>query len=73
VTITSSEALDNLWSIADDSLRAMWRALPTFAPHPRIVAHARAQGSRRCRNRGGDAGLIAGLLEWTATHPRQKS
>jgi uroporphyrinogen-III synthase len=73
VTITSSEALDNLWSIADDSLRAMWRACPTFAPHPRIVAHARDKGLAVVATAGGDAGLIAGLLEWTATHPRQKS
>ena len=74
VTITSSEALDNLWSMADDPIRAAWRALPTFAPHPRIVAHARDKGVLRViETRGGDAGLIAGLLEWAAAHPREKS
>ena len=29
-------------SMADDAIRAAWRARPTFASHPRIAAHARA-------------------------------
>jgi uroporphyrinogen-III synthase len=73
VTITSSEALDNLWSLANDSIRAAWNARPTFAPHARIVARARALGLSVVPTAGGDAGLIAGLLEWAAAHPRQKS
>jgi uroporphyrinogen-III synthase len=73
VTITSSEALDNLWSMADDAIRAAWRARPTLAPHPRIVAHASAKGLSVVATAGGDAGLIAGLLEWAAAHPRKKS
>jgi uroporphyrinogen-III synthase len=74
VTITSSEALDNLWSMAGDSIRAAWRARPTFAPHPRIAAQARGKGLPQViETAGGDAGLIAGLLEWTAAHPREKS
>jgi uroporphyrinogen-III synthase len=73
VTITSSEALDNLWSISDESIRAAWRARPTFAPHPRIVAHARDMGLSVVATAGGDAGLVAGLLEWAAAHPRRKS
>ena len=73
VTVTSSEALDNLWSIADDSIRVAWRTCPTFAPHPRIVAHAREMGLPVVATEGGDAGLIAGLLEWAAAHPREKS
>ena len=73
VTITSSEALDNLWSLANESIRAAWRARPTFAPHPRIVARARDLGLSAVATTGGDAGLIAGLLEWAAAHPRQKS
>ena len=72
VTITSSEALDNLWSLADESVRTEWRARPTFAPHPRIVAHARELGLSAVATGGGDAGLIAGLLEWAAVHPRPK-
>jgi len=74
VTITSSEAIDNLWSMADDSIRAAWRARPTFAPHPRIAEHACDKGlSHVVETAGGDAGLIAGLLEWAAAHPREKS
>jgi uroporphyrinogen-III synthase len=73
VTITSSEALDNLWSIANESIRAAWRGRPTFAPHPRIVARARELGLSGVATAGGDAGLIAGLLEWAAAHPRPKS
>ena len=73
VSMTSSEALDNLWSIADDSIRAAWRVRPTFAPHPRIAAHARDKGLSVVATAGGDAGLIAGLLEWAAAHPRKKS
>lgn len=73
VTITSSEALDNLWSLADDSIRAAWGAAPTFAPHARIASRARDVGLSVVETPGGDAGLIAGLLEWAAAHPRQKS
>jgi uroporphyrinogen-III synthase len=73
VTITSSEALDNLWSVADDSIRASWSACPTFAPHPRIVARARELGLSAVATAAGDAGLIAGLLEWAAAHPSRKS
>ncbi len=67
VTITSSEGLDNLWALADESLRAAWCTHPTFVPHPRIAAHARALGLAVVETAGGDAGLIAGLLEWAAT------
>lgn len=72
VTITSSEALDNLWSIANEPIRAAWRARPTFAPHPRIVARARDLGLSVIATAGGDAGLIAGLLEWAAAHSPPK-
>ena len=66
VTITSSEGLDNLWALADEALRARWRERATFVPHPRIAAHARALGLAVVETAGGDAGLIAGLLEWAA-------
>ena len=72
VTITSSEGLDNLWALADDATRAAWRARPTFAPHPRIAEHARRLGLAVVETAGGDAGLIAGLVEWAATTARKK-
>jgi uroporphyrinogen-III synthase len=73
VTITSSEGLDNLWALADDATRTRWRACPTFVPHPRIAAHARDLGLAVIETAGGDAGLLAGLLEWAAAQTRTKS
>jgi len=73
VTITSTEGLDNLWALADDATRTRWRACPTFVPHPRIAAHARDLGLAVIETAGGDAGLIAGLLEWAAAQTRTKS
>ncbi len=73
VTVTSSEGLDNLWALADDATRTLWRACPTFVPHPRIGAHARDLGLCVVQTAGGDAGLIAGLLEWAAAPTRTKS
>ena len=73
VTITSGEGLDNLWSLADDAVHAAWRARPTFVPHARIAARAGDLGLSVIITGGGDAGLIAGLLEWAAAQPREKS
>jgi uroporphyrinogen-III synthase len=73
VTITSSEGLDNLWALADAAMRAAWRACPTFVPHHRIAASARDHALAVVETKGGDAGLIAGLLEWAAASPPRKS
>ena len=67
VTVTSTEGLDNLFALSDDATRAAWRACPTFAPHWRIAARARELGLAVFETRAGDAGLLAGLLEWAAT------
>jgi len=37
--------------------------------HPRIAEHARGLGFQAIVTEGADAGLIAGLLEWFASHP----
>ncbi|MDQ6618436.1 MAG: uroporphyrinogen-III synthase [Pseudomonadota bacterium] len=66
VTITSSEGIDNLWSIVDPLTQARWSTLPTFVPHPRIAEHARKLGLEAILTGPGDAGLMAGLLEWFA-------
>jgi uroporphyrinogen-III synthase len=70
VTITSSEGLDNLWDIASDTTRSRWQRMPTFVP-------ASADRGARARARphavetaGGDAGLLAGLLQWFAEHSK---
>jgi uroporphyrinogen-III synthase len=69
VTITSSEGLDNLLAAIGDDGRASLGHLPVLAPHPRIAAHAREQGLTALASAGSDAGVIAGLLEWFASHP----
>jgi uroporphyrinogen-III synthase len=68
VTVTSSEGIDNLWSVLDAPARAAWQAVTTLAPHPRIVARARELGLAATATAGGDAGLLAGLLQWSASH-----
>jgi uroporphyrinogen-III synthase len=73
ITITSSEGLDNLWRIVAPATRDAWRVRPTFAPHPRIAAHGRELGLETVETAGGDVGLVAGLLEWFAAHPRKSA
>lgn len=69
VTVTSSEGVGNLWSVLGDEGRRLIATLPAFAPHPRIAERARMLGMRAIETAGGDAGLIAGLLEWAASRP----
>jgi uroporphyrinogen-III synthase len=69
LTVTSSEGLDNLWALLDDATRGLVRRTPVFVPHPRIVERARELGLVAIATSGADAGLIAGLLEWFASHP----
>jgi uroporphyrinogen-III synthase len=69
LTLTSSEGLDNIVALLDAPALALLRRLPAFVPHPRIAAHAAAQGFTAIATGGADAGLVAGLLEWFASHP----
>ena len=39
-------------------------AVAAFAAHPRIAERARERGLRAVETAGGDAGLLAGVLEW---------
>ena len=73
LTLTSSEGADNLWAVLDAGARERLARLPTFAPHPRIAGRARDLGLTAIETGGGDAGLIAGLLEWFSTHPVHKN
>ena len=70
LTITSSEGLDNLRAVLDAPALEALRSIPTFVPHPRIEEHAREHGFHAVATASGDAGLVAGLLEWFARHPR---
>lgn len=68
LTLTSSEGLDNLWSLFDDASRSSMAATPTFVPHSRIAERARKLGFGRVRvTAPTDAGLIASLLEYFAS------
>jgi uroporphyrinogen-III synthase len=69
VTLTSSEGIDNLWPRLAEGARAAWRQCPSFVPHPRIAAHARMLGLAVVDTAGGDAGLVAGLLDWAPKRP----
>ncbi len=65
LTLTSSEGLDNLWSLFDDASRSSMAATPTFVPHSRIAERARMLGFGRVSvTAPTDAGLIASLLEY---------
>jgi uroporphyrinogen-III synthase len=67
VTVTSSEGVDNLWQVLGDEGQALAARLPWFAPHPRIVARVRSLGLDAAGTAAGDAGLLAGLLDWART------
>ncbi|MCC7216900.1 MAG: uroporphyrinogen-III synthase [Burkholderiales bacterium] len=69
LTLTSSEGLDNLCGLLDAESLRLLKTLPAFVPHPRIAARAQALGFAAIATGGADAGLVAGLLEWFASHP----
>lgn len=69
LTLTSAEGVDNLLRAAGEHGRALLARVPAFAPHPRIVEHARAAGLDARLTAGGDAGLVAALLEWAPARP----
>lgn len=69
LTLTSSEGLDHLCAMLDPDALCRLQRVPAFVPHPRIAEHARKLGFRAVATDGADAGLIAGLLEWFASHP----
>jgi uroporphyrinogen-III synthase len=64
LTLTSSEGVDNLVAAVGPAGRALITQLPVFASHPRIAERAREHGLRAVETAGGDAGLLAGVLEW---------
>jgi len=70
LTLSSAEGIDNLLRAVGIEGRRWIERIPAFVPHPRIAEHARASGLPVVTTAaGGDAGLIAGLLEWFAVHP----
>ena len=73
ITLSSAEGIDNLLAAIGIEGRALLERIPAFVPHPRIAQHAQAAGLPAITTAaGGDAGLIAGLLEWFESHPIAK-
>jgi uroporphyrinogen-III synthase len=70
LTLTSSEGLDNLVAALGPDGRVLVAQLPVFAAHPRIAERAREHGLRAVETAGGDAGLLAGVLDWFTGPPR---
>ncbi len=68
-TVTSSEGLDNLCALLTQAARTQLAQAPLFVPHRNIATHARGLGFTAVVTAPGDAGLVAGLLEWFAQHP----
>jgi uroporphyrinogen-III synthase len=64
LTLTSAEGLDNLVAALGPAGCALLANLPVFAAHPRIAERVREHGLSAVECAGGDAGLLAGLLEW---------
>lgn len=65
LTVTSSEGLRNLCDMVGKLGQGWLKRTPTFVPHARIAAQARALGLHEVIETGpADAGLLAGLLEY---------
>ncbi|HEY9033401.1 MAG TPA: uroporphyrinogen-III synthase [Pseudomonadales bacterium] len=67
LTVSSSEALDNLWQMATASEREKLKALPLFVLHERIALAARELGWHNITvTTGGDAGTVVALVNRAA-------
>lgn len=67
ISVTSSEALANLWQMLDSGARQALRNTPLFAPHARIAGQAREQGWQQVElTASGDDGLLSALLAWSS-------
>jgi uroporphyrinogen-III synthase len=72
LTVSSSEALHNLWEMLDATARARLTLIPLFVSHDRIAAEAKKLGWQHIFTASGaDAGLLSGLATWAA-HTRGK-
>jgi len=72
LSVSSSEALHNLWQMLGPADREQLTALPLFVSHGRIAAEAHSLGWQNIITAAGaDAGLLSGLVTWAA-HTRGK-
>lgn len=73
VTLTSSEGVRNFWQMIGKLGQGFLRHTPTFVPHARIAEVARTLGLRQViLTEPADAGLLAGLLRYFASHERRE-
>jgi len=74
VTLTSSEGLRNFVEMVGRLGQAWLKKTPAFVPHARIAELARALGlSQVIATAPGDEGLLAGLMQYFATHGNANS
>jgi len=65
ITLTSSEALSNLWDLLDEQGRERLAAVPLFVTHTRIADAAQRLGWRNVITTAeGDDGLLSSLVAW---------
>ena len=71
LSVSSSEALNNLWDMLSPPLRELVTNIPLFVSHERIAAAAQRLGWHNIVTAaGGDESLLSGLLAW-AVHRRK--
>lgn len=65
LSVSSSEALNNLWEMSDTADRVSLAAMPLFASHQRIAAAAHKLGWQQLITvAASDEGLVSELLAW---------
>ncbi len=65
VTLSSKEALDNLFELTNEAGRERLRHIPLFVPHPRIADAARQHGFQTVLIvAAGDAGMLEGMVKF---------
>jgi uroporphyrinogen-III synthase len=74
VTLTSSEGLRNFFDMVGHLGQAWLKKTPAFVPHRRIAEQAQALGlTRVIATDPGDDGLMAGLMQYFASHGNSSS
>ena len=70
ITVTSSEALDYLWNMLDNTGQKQLAAIPLFVPHARIAETAYKLGWNPITlTDAGDDGMLSGLIAWAKARP----
>ena len=70
VTVTSAEALHNLFDLAGKLGQQWLKKTPVFAPHERIAETAREMGLQQVFVTAvGDEAIVAGMVAWRKSNP----